>query len=64
MKGIRQHPKAFVFVSLFGLALIVTTVFGAASGGTFNSDVYSGAWEVSVYNFSYNSATQRTSSTH
>jgi hypothetical protein len=34
MKGIRQHPKAFVFVSLFGLALIVTTVFGAASGGT------------------------------
>ena len=64
MKGIRQHPKAFVFVSLFGLTLIVTTVFGAASGGTFNSDGYSGAWEVSVYNFSYNSATQRTSSTH
>lgn len=63
MKGIRQNPKAFVFVML-GLALTVTAVFGAASGGTFSSDGYSGAWEVSVYNLSYNSATQRTSSTH
>ena len=64
MKRTKQHPKAFMFVSLLGLALTVTTVFGAARGGTFSSDGYSGAWEVSVYNFSYNSATQRTSSTH
>ena len=67
MTRVKQHPKAYVFVSLLGLALIVTiaTVFGAAKGGTFSSDDgYSGAWEVSVYNLSYNSATQRTSSNH
>ena len=66
MKGIKQHPKAFVFVSLLGLVLTlaVTAVFGAARGGTFSKDGYGGAWEISVYNLSYNSATQRTSSTH
>ena len=66
MKGIKKHPKVFVFVNLLGLALVltVTTVFGEADGGTFNKDGYGGAWEISVYNLSYNSATQRTSSTH
>ena len=64
MKGIKQYPRAFVFVSFLGLTLIVTAVFGAARGGIFSGDGYSGAWEVSVYNLSYNSATKRTSSTH
>ena len=66
MTRVKQHPKAFVFVSLFGLvlALTVTVVFGAAKGDTFSKDGYGGAWEISVYNLSYNSATQRTSSNH
>ena len=66
MTRVKQHPKVFVFVSLFGLALIVTvtTIFGAAKGGTFSKDGYSGAWEISVYDLSYNSTTQRTMSNH
>ena len=46
------------------MVLTVATVFGAAKGGTFSKDGYSGAWEISAYNLSYNSATQRTSSNH
>lgn len=66
MTRVKQHPKVFVFVSLFGLALIVTvtTIFGAAKGGTFSKDGYSGAWEISVYDLSHNSTTQRTMSNH
>ena len=66
MRRVKQHPKAFAFVSLLGLALvlIIATVFGAADGGTVSKDGYSGAWEISVYNLSYNSATQTTSSNH
>ena len=66
MKGIKKHPKAYVFVSLLGLVLVLigTAVFGAAKGDTFNKDGYGGAWEISVYNLSYNSATQSTRSNH
>ncbi len=66
MTRLKQHPKAFVFVSLLALALVLTgtAIFGAARGGTFSSDGYSGAWEVSVYNLSYNPDTYRTSSNH
>lgn len=67
MKGIRQHPKVFVFVSILVMAfgaLIARNVLGEADGGTVNEGIYSAAWEISVYNLSYNSSTQRTRSTH
>ena len=64
MKGIRQYPKAVICLVTLILAavgaLIVGSVYGASDDGTTNG-VY---WEVSVYNFSYNSATQRTSTSH
>lgn len=64
MKGIRQHPKAVICLVTLVLAavgaLIVGSVYGASDNGTTNG-VY---WEVSVYNFSYSSTTQRTSSSH
>ena len=64
MKGIRQHPKTIICLVTLVLtavgALIVGSVYGESDAGTTNG-VY---WEVSVYSFSYNSSTQRTSSSH
>ena len=64
MTGIRQNPKAVICLATLVLAavgvLIVGSVYGASDAGT-TSGVY---WEVSVYNLSYSSATQRTSSSH
>ena len=64
MTGIRQNPKAVICLVTLVLAavgiLIVGSVYGASDAGT-TSGVY---WEVSVYNLSYSSATQRTSSSH
>ena len=62
MARLKQHPKAVICVSLLGLALILsgTTVFGESDYGTTNG-VY---WEISVYNLSYDSITQTTTSRH
>ena len=64
MQGIRQHPKAVICSVTLVLAvvggLIVGNVYGASNADTTNG-VY---WEVSVYNLSYSSVTQRTSSSH
>ena len=57
-----QHPKVFVCVSLMGLALVLsgTAAFSESDYGTTNG-IY---WEISVYNLSYDLATQTTTSRH
>ena len=64
MTRAKQHPKAVVCLVMLAIAavgaLIIRDALGAEDNGTTNG-VY---WEVSVYNLSYSSATQRTSSSH
>ncbi len=66
MKFAKQHPKMFVCLFILVLvaagALIVRNIPGAGTGGT--TDTGNVAWEISVWNLVYNSATERTSSNH
>ena len=68
MTRAKQHPKAVVCLVMLAIAavgaLIIRDVLGASDGGTVIQDEYSAAWEISAYNLSYNSSTQRTRSTH
>ena len=73
MTGIRQHPKAFVFVSLLGLALVLGLIHKGVAGrlDELPTSDYSNGYTVdgirynaSVSSLRYNSSTQETSSFH
>ena len=74
MKGIRQHPKMFVFVSLLGLALVLALIQEGVTHNHLddlpNSDYSNGytidgiRYNASVSSLNYNSNTQKVSSFH